>query len=272
MLPLALLDASGSTVASYTYDPYGKILSAEGTMVETNPLRYRGYYYDTESGLYYLQSRYYDPAVCRFVNTDNAAVISVSPEKANWDKNLFAYCDNDPVNRKDDGGELWASALIGGIVGGIIGGVSSAVNDYIMGRPVTLASVAKGAVSGFLTGAISNMLPTKKIFTAVSTIGSGISAFVTAKTSGASVRESLLSAMTAATSTYLSSKLGKSMTGKGAEAAKGIVSFFTSGGIEGLASAGRGIYRSAQNSHRQTYTTPANNYSRYRSMPKRMLT
>lgn len=61
-------------------------------------------------------------------------------------------------------GELWASALIGGIVGGIIGGVSSAVNDYIMGRPVTLASVAKGAVSGFLTGAISNMLPTKKNF------------------------------------------------------------------------------------------------------------
>lgn len=269
---VALLDASGNAVASYAYDPYGKVLSAEGTMAETNPLRYRGYYYDTESGLYYLQSRYYDPAVCRFVNADNAAVIAVSPEKANWDKNLFAYCDNDPVNRKDDGGELWASALIGGIVGGIIGGVSSAVNDYIMGRPVTLASVAKGAVSGFLTGAISNMLPTKKIFTAVSTIGSGISAFVTAKTSGASVRESLLSAMTAATSTYLSSKLGKSMTGKGAEAAKGIVSFFTSGGIEGLASAGRGIYRSAQNSHRQTYTTPANNYSRYRSMPKRMLT
>ena len=58
MLPLALLDASGSTVASYTYDPNGKVLSAEGTMAETNPLRYRGYYYDTESGLYYLQSRY----------------------------------------------------------------------------------------------------------------------------------------------------------------------------------------------------------------------
>ena len=104
---VALLDASGSTVASYAYDPYGKILSSEGTMAETNPLRYRGYYYDTESGLYYLQSRYYDPATCRFVNADNAAVIAVSPEKANWDKNLFAYCDNDPVNRKDDGGNIW---------------------------------------------------------------------------------------------------------------------------------------------------------------------
>ena len=108
---VALLDASGNAVASYAYDPYGKILSAEGTMAETNPLRYRGYYYDTESGLYYLQSRYYDPTICRFVNADNAAVIAVSPEKANWDKNLFAYCDNDPVNRKDDGGELWEEVI-----------------------------------------------------------------------------------------------------------------------------------------------------------------
>ena len=82
-------------------------------MVETNPLRYRGYYYDTESGLYYLQSRYYDPAVCRFINADttDVVVIAVSPEKANWDKNLFAYCDNDPVNRKDDGGELWEEVI-----------------------------------------------------------------------------------------------------------------------------------------------------------------
>ena len=70
---VALLDASGNTVASYAYNPYGKILSAEGTMAETNPLRYRGYYYDNESGLYYLQSRYYDPAVCRFVNADGYA-------------------------------------------------------------------------------------------------------------------------------------------------------------------------------------------------------
>ena len=52
-------------------------------MAETNPLRYRGYYYDTETGLYYLMSRYYDPAVCRFINADNAAVLAASPEKAN---------------------------------------------------------------------------------------------------------------------------------------------------------------------------------------------
>ena len=149
---VALLDASGNAVASYAYDPYGKVLSAEGAMAETNPLRYRGYYYDTETGLYYLQSRYYDPTTCRFVNADNAAVIAASPEKANWDKNLFAYCDNDSVNRKDDGGELWHI-----IAGAVIGGLMGAVTSYASGNRgvgVLLDAVA-GAAGGALaaTGA-----------------------------------------------------------------------------------------------------------------------
>ena len=142
---VALLDASGNAVASYAYDPYGKILSAEGTMAETNPLRYRGYYYGTESGLYYLQSRYYDPATCRFVNADNAAVIAVSPEKANWDKNLFAYCDNDPISRKDDGGKLW-NTIIGGIVNGLVAGILDGPSE---------GGFWNAAKRGFVTGAIS---------------------------------------------------------------------------------------------------------------------
>ena len=99
---VALLDASGNAVASYAYDPYGKVLSAEGTMAETNPLRYRGYYYDTESGLYYLQSRYYDPAVCRFVNADGYA----STGQGVLGYNMFAYCNNDPVNLNDSKGDV----------------------------------------------------------------------------------------------------------------------------------------------------------------------
>ena len=89
---------------SYTYDPWGAPMSVSGSMSATlgavNPLRYRGYVYDTETGLYYLNSRYYNPTWGRFVNADGAAVVAASPDKANWDKNLFAYCDNDPVNRK----------------------------------------------------------------------------------------------------------------------------------------------------------------------------
>ena len=81
--------------------------SMSATLGAANPLRYRGYVYDSETSLYYLSSRYYNPVWGRFINADTAAVVAASPDKANWDKNLFAYCDNDPVSRKDDGGDLW---------------------------------------------------------------------------------------------------------------------------------------------------------------------
>ena len=75
---LRILDETGTAVAAYAYDPWGKLLSATGTLAETNPLRYRGYYYDAETALYYLQSRYYDPTACRFLNAD--ALVSTGQE------------------------------------------------------------------------------------------------------------------------------------------------------------------------------------------------
>jgi len=65
-----MVDEGGDEVASYDYDPYGKLLYSTGDFAETNPICYRGYYYDTETSFYYLQSRYYDPAICRFINCD----------------------------------------------------------------------------------------------------------------------------------------------------------------------------------------------------------
>ena len=62
---VAVVNMNGELRAEYTYDPFGKVLSATGTMADINPIRYRGYYYDQESGFYYLQSRYYDPNICR---------------------------------------------------------------------------------------------------------------------------------------------------------------------------------------------------------------
>ena len=99
---VALLDASGNAVASYAYDPYGKVLSAEGTMAETNPLRYRGYYYDTGSGLYYLQSRYYDPAICRFINADGYA----STGQGITGYNMFSYYNDNPISLCDSEGTV----------------------------------------------------------------------------------------------------------------------------------------------------------------------
>ena len=67
---IGILNQAGQKIVSYTYDPWGKVLSVDGSEASTigqiNPIRYRGYYYDTETGFYYLQSRYYDPTVRRF--------------------------------------------------------------------------------------------------------------------------------------------------------------------------------------------------------------
>ena len=68
-----LIDQDGAVAAAYAYDAWGNLLSATGSMAHVNPLRYRGYYYDSETGFYYLQSRYYDPATRRFINADSYA-------------------------------------------------------------------------------------------------------------------------------------------------------------------------------------------------------
>ncbi len=98
----ALVNASGTPVAEYTYSPYGEVLTATGSMAQINPLRYRGYYYDTETGFYYLQSRYYDPVIGRFINADTY----VSTGQGLLGYNMFAYCNNNPVNLDDNEGQF----------------------------------------------------------------------------------------------------------------------------------------------------------------------
>jgi RHS repeat-associated protein len=96
-----LVDSSGNEVSAYDYDPYGKIIfSATGELAEINPMRYRGYYYDTETGFYYLQSRYYDPEICRFINADSYA----STGQGYIGYNMLAYCLNNPILCADAGG------------------------------------------------------------------------------------------------------------------------------------------------------------------------
>ena len=86
-----------TAVATYEYDPFGNIVSQSGDLADLNPLRYRGYYYDKETGLYYLQSRYYDPKIGSFINADAYA----STGQGMLGYNMFAYCRNNPVCRID---------------------------------------------------------------------------------------------------------------------------------------------------------------------------
>ena len=120
-----LVDASGNEVAAYDYDPYGKVITATGAMAEINPLRYRGYYYDSETGFYYLQSRYYDPEISRFINADSYA----STGQSYLGYNMFAYCNNSPVLHSDPSGEILVTTVIL-IVSIAVGVTVAAVTAY----------------------------------------------------------------------------------------------------------------------------------------------
>ena len=98
---IKLLHGSNTTVAEYSYDAWGNILDSSGSLRNTNPLRYRGYYYDKETGFYYLQSRYYDPALGRFLNADSYA----STGQGFIGHNMFAYCNNSPSLTSDHTGK-----------------------------------------------------------------------------------------------------------------------------------------------------------------------
>ena len=103
-----LVDVSGAEVASYEYDAWGRVLSVEGDMAGINPLRYRGYYYDSETGFYYLQSRYYDPTNHRFINADSYASTNATNAIA---CNMFAYCGNNPIKTSDPTGEFFLTVV-----------------------------------------------------------------------------------------------------------------------------------------------------------------
>ena len=85
----------------------GVVQTSSGFIGNINPIRYRGYYYDTDLGLYYLQSRYYDPEIGRFVNGDN--IVPELPDSMQ-DYNLYAYCADDPVNNEDPTGHDFGDA------------------------------------------------------------------------------------------------------------------------------------------------------------------
>ena len=103
-----IYDTAGNRVVTYTYDAWGKILSVTGTAANTigryNPFRYRGYYYDNETGFYYLNSRYYDPAVGRFLNVDSDLYNNI------LGYNLYIYCNNNPIYYVDPYGNDASSA------------------------------------------------------------------------------------------------------------------------------------------------------------------
>lgn len=120
---IAMYDSDGNLCVSYLYDAWGNLLSSEtytnagATARSLNSLLYRGYYFDSETGFYYVSSRYYDPEIGRWINADDTEYLGVDGSPLSY--NLFAYCMNNPVNRFDDDGNWslpnWAKLTIGAV-------------------------------------------------------------------------------------------------------------------------------------------------------------
>mgnify|MGYP000348585602 CR=1 FL=1 len=102
-----IYDSWGNTIS--IQNRTGQEITSQNDIGNLNLFRYRGYYFDSDTGLYYLQNRYYDPQTCRFINADTTDILEAKGDL--YDKNLFAYCDNNPVARVDYGGEFWDTVL-----------------------------------------------------------------------------------------------------------------------------------------------------------------
>ncbi|MBQ7352389.1 MAG: hypothetical protein IJW54_00105 [Clostridia bacterium] len=154
---IEILDSEGNTVVKYVYDAWGNhsVLDANGATItdeahigRINPIRYRSYYYDTETKLYYLNARYYDPEVCRFISPDD--INYLDPETIGG-TNLYAYCLNNPVMYVDPNGNFGIFSFLIGLaattfftwLGGEIFG-----NQVVSG----ITSIGSG-ISAMITGA-----------------------------------------------------------------------------------------------------------------------
>ena len=173
-----IVNAAGTQVVAYTYDAWGKLLSTTGSMAGTlgeyNPLRYRGYVYDTETGLYYLNSRYYNPETGRFINADS---------QLNDDmlgNNMFAYCSNNPVVREDDGGQGWwtvAGAIIGGVISAAIQ-ISTNIAQGEKWNTGVLGAMAGGALYGAIIASTGNVAAAAFASSALESVVNEASAYV----------------------------------------------------------------------------------------------
>lgn len=173
---IGIYDAAGTVVATYAYDEWGnctvQVLAADSNghaadspdhIAQVNPFRYRGYYYDNETGFYYLNSRYYDPETGRFINADNA--IAGTGESIQG-YNLFAYCFNNPVNADDANGNWpnWiktaakvAASIVAVVAVTAVVAATAGVAAFALGATAAVVtSVVTGAVvGGVVSGAVS---------------------------------------------------------------------------------------------------------------------
>ena len=165
---VAVYADGGAKLISYVYDAWGNVTvtytnGGASTTATKNPFKYRGYYYDSDLGLYYLQTRYYDSNTGRFISPDDVSYLGANGDLLSY--NLYAYCSNNPVMYVDPTGEFFISLsalLIGALVGAVIGGGisfgSTVYDDYkddgeIFNGSISAREYFANTAGGFIAGA-----------------------------------------------------------------------------------------------------------------------
>ena len=175
---LALIDKVGNKVVEYKYDSWGAIVDVSGSMAgslgKKNPFRYRGYYYDEETGLYYISSRYYSAENLRFLSTDKLEIIAGTVEQLE-NKNLYIYCNNNPVVKFDYNGEFgfFTGLVVGALVGMVGQYIGDVATNIISGQSGLEALKPSSSLVEYGAAAISGALATTGITTKISTIANG---------------------------------------------------------------------------------------------------
>lgn len=163
---IGITNKNGETVARYTYDAWGECTIAQDmsdcSIAAVNPFRYRGYYFDSEIGMYYLQSRYYNPSVGKFINADETVNIGAGCTIQSF--NLFAYAENNPISMIDESGHAAINvicAAIGAVVGWFFGDWIAKKLGYYSGWKywaIRAGVVVGGAVIGWFAGTLITKL------------------------------------------------------------------------------------------------------------------
>ena len=163
---IGIKNNNGEIIANYEYDAWGnilKIIDEQGNPItdrkhiaHINPYRYRGYYYDEETNMYYLGKRYYSPELHRFISIDSSIYQNISS------KNLYIYCGNNPVERKDIQGDSFITGIFWGAIGATTAVFSKMTNNIIEGKKIydgLIVAFVDGAIDGFTDGIGKSLNP-----------------------------------------------------------------------------------------------------------------
>ena len=210
---IALADAStGKLAATYTYDAWGKctVTNASGYTIGTqNPFRYKGYYYDTETSLYYLQTRYYDPDTGRFISPDKYTTTG----QGVIGNNMFVYCNNNPIQHKDENGDICIpAAIVGGVINAGVSIMCSVFDAAESGEQLDFTTVATDALIGFGIGFATNLFEAKAVKTAATLFEPGRS-FVDTLNRGGTLEEAAVNAGETLIIDTIAGKAGEAVTG-----------------------------------------------------------